>query len=110
MAVSIARRMGADFIIACDVGFCVTKDMEINNIIRLILQSFQIMGEELNTYQSKEANIIIEPDLGNMDQAAFDKASDIIHLGQKSAEIALAQLRKRLFLRKRRFQFQKTDK
>ncbi len=101
--VSIARSLGADFIIACDVGFCVTKDVEIKNAMRMMLQSFQIMGEELNTLQSKNADILIEPDLGNIDQAAFDKASEIIPRGQEAAEKALPLIQKRLGLKKRRF-------
>lgn len=101
--VSIARSLGADFIIACDVGFCVTKGVEIKNAMRMMLQSFQIMGEEMNTLQSKNADILIEPDLGNIDQAAFDRASDIIPKGQEAAEKALPFIQRRLGLKKRRF-------
>jgi len=103
--VALAKNLGADFIIACDVGFCVTKDKEITTLLRLLLQSFQIMGEELNTYQSRGADIIIEPELGDMDQIAFDKSSDIIHKGQEAAEKALPALRKVLGYKKRRFRF-----
>jgi len=103
--VSVARQLGADIIIACDVGYCVTTDVELNNIFRLILQSFQIMGEELNTYQARLADIVIEPDLGRMDQAAFNRASDIINKGQEAAEKMLPRLQKKLGLRKRRFEF-----
>ncbi len=105
--VPIARQLNADFVIACDVGFCVTKDVEINQYLRIILQSFQIMGAELNAYQSKEANIIIEPDLGNLDQSAFDRSSEIIQKGQEAAEKALPRIRKALGIKKRRFQFKK---
>lgn len=103
--VSIAKRLGADFIIACNVGFCVTKGQEISHILRMLLQSFQIMGEELNMYQSRQADIIIEPGLGDIDQGAFDKAPEIIQKGQEAAENILPLLRKRLGIRKRRFQF-----
>jgi NTE family protein len=105
--VSIAKKLGADFIIACDVGFCVTTHLEINNIIRLILQSFQIMGEELNTYQSKQADVIVEPDLGDIDQGAFDRSTEIIHRGQEAAEKAMFKLRRTLGMKKRRFAFRK---
>ncbi len=104
--VSIAKNLGADFIIACDVGFCVTRDREVSNILRILLQSFQIMGAELNTYQSKQADIIIEPELGNIDQAGFDKSREIIHAGQVAAEKALPLLQKKLGLKRRRFRFQ----
>jgi NTE family protein len=103
--VSIARQLGADFIIACDVGFCVTKGVEINNLLRMMLQSFQIMGEELNTYQSSQADIRIEPELDGLDQAAFDRANEIIGKGQEAAEKAMPALRKALGLKKRRFKF-----
>lgn len=105
--VSIAKRLDADFIIACDVGFCVTTDIEITNLPRMMLQSFQIMGRELNSHQSKEADIIIEPDLDNLDQMAFDKTSDIINRGQEAAEKALPEILAALGLKKRRFQFRK---
>ncbi len=101
--VAIARGMGADFVIAIDVGFCVTKDEKIQNIFRLILQSFQIIGEELNTYQSRDANIIIEPELGKLDQAAFDKSVYAMQKGQEAAENALPLIRKKLGLKPRRF-------
>lgn len=108
--VSIARNLGADFIIACDVGFCVTKDQPMQNIFRILLQSFQIMGGELNTYQSRQADIIIEPDLGDIDQAAFDKVAEIIQKGQEAAEKFVPLLQRKLSLKKRRFEFLKRGK
>ena len=98
--VTIAKKLGADFVIACDVGFCVTKGVEINNIVRIMLQSFQIMGQELNTFQSRDADILIEPDLGDIDQAAFDKAGQIIAIGQKTAENMFPAIQKALDLKK----------
>jgi len=102
--VAIAKKFGADFIVACDVGFCVTKGVKIDNILRLIMQSFQIMGEELNTFQSKAADIIVEPDLDNIDQVAFDKATQIIAMGEQAAEKMVPALKKALRLKKNRTQ------
>ena len=70
---SIARNLGADYIIAVDVGFCVRKG-KIDNIFQMIVQSFQIMGEELNQYQAREADAIIKVDLPDIDQAAFERS------------------------------------
>ena len=101
--VSIANGAGATFIIAVDVGFCVTKDQKITNIFQLILQSFQIIGEELNTYQSKAADIVIEPELGDIDQGAFHRAAEAIRQGQKAAEEMLPLIRRKLRLKPSRF-------
>ena len=85
---NIARDLGADYILAVDVGFCV-KVGKIDNIFQMILQSFQIMGEELNQYQSKGADFTIKVELGNLDQAAFDRAHEAM---MKGAAIAMEKM------------------
>lgn len=85
---NIARALGADYILAVDVGFCV-KVGKIENIFQMILQSFQIMGEELNQYQSKGADFTIKVELGNLDQVAFDRAHEAM---MKGAAIAMEKI------------------
>jgi len=101
--VSIAKQMGATCVIAVDVGFCVTKDKKMQSILALMLQSFQIMGEELNTHQSRHADVLIEPDLGSIDQAAFHRSSEAISKGALAAENSLPNLRKKLKLKPKRW-------
>ncbi|MFA6321304.1 MAG: patatin-like phospholipase family protein, partial [Candidatus Omnitrophota bacterium] len=91
----IARALGAEYILAVDVGFCV-KEGPIKNIFQMILQSFQITGEELNKYQSVDADRVIKVDLGHIDQVAFDKARESIRKGAEAAELAIHQIKKDL--------------
>lgn len=93
----IARALGADYIIAVDVGFCV-KEGKIANIFQMILQSFQIMGEELNKYQSNEADVVIKVDLGNIDQVSFERAGEAIDKGEAAAKLKIKQIKKDLGL------------
>jgi NTE family protein len=85
---AIARSLGADYVLAVDVGFCV-KAGKIENIFQMILQSFQIMGEELNQYQSKASDFTIKVELGNLDQASFDRAHEAM---MKGAAIAMEKM------------------
>ncbi|MBN2453404.1 MAG: patatin-like phospholipase family protein [Candidatus Omnitrophica bacterium] len=91
----IARSLGADYIIAVDVGFCVRKG-KVDNIFQMIVQSFQIMGEELNHYQSRDADSIIKVFLPNIDQAAFEKGREIVAHGIEAAEAAVGRIKKDL--------------
>jgi NTE family protein len=91
----IARALGAEYVLAVDVGFCV-KEGPIKNIFQMILQSFQITGEELNKYQSVDADCLIKVDLGHIDQVAFDKAKESIQKGTEAAELMIPQLKKDL--------------
>ena len=98
VASEVAKRMGADFVIAIDVGYCVRKG-KISNIFQVLLQSIQIIGSELSKHERMPSNVVIEVPLGqDIDQMAFDKAVEIISIGEKAAEAAmpglLAQMKK----------------
>ncbi|MFH0839430.1 MAG: patatin-like phospholipase family protein [Candidatus Omnitrophota bacterium] len=96
--VSIARQMGADIVVAVDVGFCVNVG-EIKSIFSVIFQTYQIMGDELNRHQAKQADIIIRPDLIGIDQLAFDKAMTAIESGERAAVEKLPEIKKKLGVR-----------
>jgi NTE family protein len=93
----IARSLGADYIIAVDVGFCVKKG-KVENIFQMILQSFQITGEELNKYQSIGADAVIKVGLGEIDQFAFDRARECIAKGAEAAEAKVREIAKEIGL------------
>jgi NTE family protein len=88
----VARAMGADFIVAVDVGYCVRKG-RITNIFQVLFQSIQIIGSELNRHETMSADVVIRVDLGeDIDQMAFDKAAYIISEGEKAAEAAVPDI------------------
>ena len=90
---NVAKKMGADFIIAVDVGFCVKKG-KITNIFQAVFQAMQIIGSELNKHEARHSNSLIEVHLSeDMDQMAFDKAKDIIAAGEKAAEEMMPALK-----------------
>jgi NTE family protein len=96
MPTDIAKKLGANFIVGVDVGFCIKKG-RINSMLGIIMQSIQIMGEELSSHQSVNADILIAPALGaDMDQMAFNKAALIIKKGEEAAEHTLPELKKHL--------------
>ena len=98
----VAKRIGADFVIAIDVGYCVRKG-KISNIFQVLFQSIQIIGNELSKHERMPSDVVIEVPLGqDIDQMAFDKAAEIISIGEKAAEAAmpglLAQMKKSCML------------
>jgi hypothetical protein len=63
----------------------------------MVFQSIQIIGNELNKFQAKEAEAQIKVHLGDeMDQMAFDKAAEIISAGEKAATEAIPSIISRL--------------
>ncbi|MFH1552117.1 MAG: patatin-like phospholipase family protein [Candidatus Omnitrophota bacterium] len=90
-----AYEADATFIIAVNPGFAVTKQ-KLNNLLKILVQTVQIMGEELNAYQSEVADVVIKPVLENIDQFGFDKAAIIIKQGELAAEKRMGYLKRKL--------------
>lgn len=90
-----AIEAGATFILAVNPGFATTKN-EVNNVMKAFVQSIQIMGEELNSYQSEAANIVIKPPLKNINQFDFDKAEYIIREGEMATEEKIKRIKSKL--------------
>lgn len=92
----VARSIDSGYMVAVDVGFCV-KEGKIDNIFQMLLQSFQIMGEELNRYQARISDVMIKVDLDHsIDQVAFNKSKEAIAEGEKAAEAKMSQLKRML--------------
>ena len=96
--VSVARKLGARFTIAVDVGFMV-RVAKIDNVFQLIYQSYQIMAQELSNYQAYAASVTIKPELGDIHQMGFSRAEEAIRLGEEAAEKALPEIREKLMAR-----------
>ncbi len=90
--VDVARNLGADIVIAVDVSSPSRND-NINNIIDVIMQTFNIMGNEISKYQIKDADVIIRPNVSGVGLIDFNKKSKLIFEGEKAAREALPKIR-----------------
>lgn len=96
--VKIARDLAPDnYVLAADVGFCVRKG-KMENVFQIILQSLQIIGEELNKYQSGTADNAIRVDLPEIDQIAFNRAREIVIKGAEAAEAKIHEIKKEIHI------------
>lgn len=92
--VRTAREMGADVVVAVDVGK--GQAGTVRHIFDVILQSVDIMEREMVSTRLPEADVVIQPDLGNLGSTAFGQAAAMIERGRLAALDALPQIRKLL--------------
>ena len=90
-----AQGSGATFVLAVNPGFAV-KNQKVHNVMQALIQSIQIMGEELNEYQAEVADVAIKPELKDIDQFDFAKAEMIIKQGELAAEKCMRKLKRKL--------------
>ncbi|CDQ19860.1 NTE family protein [Halobacillus karajensis] len=95
--VSVAKGMGAEFIIAVDCAHF-DADPNINSIYDVITQSIDIMQDELVTAVgvSTDADVMIRPDVSNFSSRAFTNIPEIVGAGEKAAESIIEDIKKKL--------------
>jgi len=92
MPVDIARKMGADIVIAVDITENVSN-YEIGNVVDIILQTLNIMSAEITRYKIAEADVVIRPDVRGVGLIDFTKKTYMITRGEEAARRALPQIR-----------------
>ena len=98
LPVEVARAMGADVIIAVNVGTPLLKREELNSILGVAGQMLSILTEQnvqASLAKLKPTDILISPELGDFSTGDFDNLTKITPLGEAAArQVAdrLAQL------------------
>ena len=95
LPVQTAREMGADVIIAVNVGTPLLKREKLNSILDVSSQMLSILTEQ-NVQASidslKSTDILISPDLGDYSTGDFDDLPSIVPLGEAAARKVVDRL------------------
>lgn len=93
----IARHLGAEIVLAVDVTFCDGKQVIINNILDVIVESIEIMEKQIFENMSREqADILIQPQVGHVRSREFHRAAECIKLGRNAVEDKIQEIRRML--------------
>ena len=94
--VRAARKMGAELVIAVDIssppeGNAATGTLEV------LLQTFSIMGKSINTFELRDADVVVRPVLTGISSSDFGARKRSIEAGRRAMQLALPQLRSVIF-------------
>ncbi|WP_175596683.1 patatin-like phospholipase family protein [Bacillus sp. MRMR6] len=90
--VSVAKEMGADFIIAVDVSG-VERNAEMTSIYDVIMQSIDIMQKEIINNRAIASDIMIRPPVETYSSRAFTNIEEIIKLGEEETYKHLEEIK-----------------
>ena len=102
-------KMGADVVIAVDVGVELTVRDEYN-ILTVLDQLMAIQSSSSTPAQRKMADILIEPDISGFRTTDFDKAREIIAIGKEEAKKILDELEEEASEKIGRYEIEKRKK
>jgi NTE family protein len=93
--VRFAREMGADIVIAVNISSA-PEGQAATSSLEVLMQTFTIMGQSLNQFELKNADIVIKPDLPSMKGNDFNGRNLAILAGEKAALSVIAELKDKI--------------
>jgi NTE family protein len=93
VAVDVARRNGADIVIAVDISGGINIDVP-SGIMDTMNKSIDIMYARIAEYQIKNADVVIRPNMKNIGSTDMDKFNEAIFEGEKAAGAKMPEIQK----------------
>lgn len=93
--VRYARQMGADLVIAVDISNAPQNNLA-DGVLRVMLQSFAIMGKSINALELRDADVVVQPLLPGVGGADFSARKRSIEAGRAAMLAALPAYKARL--------------
>lgn len=93
--VRFAREMGADFVIAVNISSQPDAQPS-TSTLEVLLQTFAIMGQSINAFELKEADVVIQPRLGTMKGSDFPGRNNAILAGEQAASALMPEIKRKL--------------
>ena len=90
--VRYAREMGAEVIVAVDISSAPEGNPS-SDTLQILLQTFAIMGKSINSWELKEAEVVVRPALRGVGSGDFTAKRRAIEAGRAAMLAALPRLR-----------------
>ena len=97
--VRYARQMGADLVIAVDIS-SPPEGNPAGDSLQILMQTFAIMAKSINTFELRDADIVVRPALAGVKSADFTAKRRAIEAGRVAMLQALPQLQAAIAARK----------
>ena len=93
--VRYTRQMGAELVVAVDISAAPEANAA-RDTLQILLQTFTIMGKSINTFELKEADVVVRPLLTGTSGADFSSRRRSIEAGRAAMLQVLPSLRLKL--------------
>jgi NTE family protein len=90
--VRYARQMGAELVIAVDISSAPEGNAS-DSQLAILLQTFAIMGKSINSFELKDAELVVRPELAGVKGGDFTSRRRSIDAGKLAMQRAIPQLK-----------------
>lgn len=93
--VNVARRLGADVVIAVDISSRPSL-RPVRDTIDVLLQTFTIMGNAIASTELQAADVVIKPDISKLSSVDFASRHLAILEGERAGQAAIPEFKRKL--------------
>lgn len=93
--VRYARHMGAELVIAVDIS-STPEGSPAGDTLEILLQTFTIMGKSINSFELRDADVVVRPALQGVTSADFGARRKAIEAGRASMTAMLPSLKAKI--------------
>lgn len=90
-----ARQMGAELVIAVDISSAPEGNLA-GDTLQILLQTFTIMGKSINSFELRDADVVVRPSLLGVTSADFGARRKAIEAGRASMLAMLPALKAKI--------------
>jgi len=87
-----ARQMGAELVIAVDISSA-PEGNPASDTLQILLQTFAIMGKSINSFELRDADVVVRPSLAGISSTDFSARRKAIEAGRQAMLQMLPQLK-----------------
>lgn len=99
--VMVARKMGADIVVAVDISARPAL-RTVQDTIDVLVQTFTIMGSAIAAFELNQADVVVRPDTSKLSSTDFASRHLAILEGERAGQAAIAALKQKITERETR--------
>lgn len=93
--VKVARRLGADIVVAVDISARPALKT-VKDTIDILMQTFAIMGSAIASHEMNEADVVVRPDIAKLGSTDFKSRHLAILEGERAGQDAIPVLKSKI--------------
>lgn len=90
---AVARRLGADVVVAVDVNRSYRRPVPASNMFSIVAQTYFTLGRAAERLATQRADVLVAPDVGDVGVDELHRGEELIRAGEAATRVVIPRIR-----------------